>query len=234
MDSVDEFQRVTASMLRYAESMCPRRLRHELESGKKLAGYNDARFRLSNRVTEDARLAHASLETPVESAFVQPSDLEHEEQSLYRAAIIGYLRVFGGRAVIAEDIGRSSDVAALKVRLSGTPGLAVRNDDGRAELRVLRIGHTRSLTDEFDRRFTVLRVADWEPNELRMVVVDLLDGEPYVEDVDIAAELPGATAWLTEKVDAMNARAHPRQTRVGSDCRMCACIPGCPALTRDP
>jgi hypothetical protein len=227
----DELRRVTPALLRRAEQMCPRRLKHEYESGKKLNRHSDARFEVSNRVSEDARLAHAEMVAPRPEAFVDPSDVEPEQRALYRAAATGYLRMFGVDAVLAEDIGRSTDEPELGVRLSGTPGLAVKHADGHAEVRVLRIGSSGSLLDDTDIRFTLLRAGAWAGAALDITAVDLLDCRQIACTLDVEAELPGARSWLAERITVIEGRVDRDRPVAGIDCRGCTCIPGCPALT---
>jgi hypothetical protein len=232
VDGDEELRRVTPALLRRAEHMCPRRLKHEYESGRKLNKHSDARFEVTNRVTEDARLAHAEMGTPRPEAFVDPSDVEPEQRALYRAGAIGYLRMFGADSVVAEDIGRSTDDAELGVRLSGTPGLAVRHADARAEVRVLRLGATGALVDDVDIKFTVLRAGEWAGAALDITAVDLLDCRRVVCSLDVGEELPVTRAWLARRVAAIEDRGDRHRAIAGADCRGCTCIPGCPALTR--
>jgi len=226
----DELRRVTPSLLKSADRMCPRRLKHEFESGKDLAGRSDARFELSNRLAEDARLAHAELGPPTTDAFVEPSELEPEQRAVYRAAVAGYLRAFGDQVVVADDIGRVTELTDLGVRLSGTPGLAVTDEQGHHELRVLGIGRV-AAANPADRAFTVLRAVAWAADSFTLTTVDLLDPKPVREEIDVATERGAALDWITARVRLVESRADRARTRVGADCRTCSCIPGCPALT---
>ena len=232
VDGDDELRRVTPALLRRADRMCPRRLKHEYESGRKLNRHSDARFEVTNRVTEDARLAHAELGPPRSEAFVDPSDVEPEQRALYRAGAAGYLRMFGEDAVVADDIGRSTDESDLGVRLSGTPGLAVKHADGHAEVRVLRVGAPTSLLDDVDVKFTVLRASEWAGATLDITAVDLLDCRSVACSLRVDDELPAARAWLAERIATIETRADRDKPRAGIDCRGCTCIPGCPAVTR--
>src|SRR6266576_6200755 len=98
VDPQPQTPRVTASMLRRADEMCRRRLRREHTGDKRSANASaSARFAVSNRVSADARLAHAELGPPSADAFVDPRALEPEQRALYRAAVQGYLGEFGDR-----------------------------------------------------------------------------------------------------------------------------------------
>jgi hypothetical protein len=62
VDGEPECPRVTPSMLRRADLMCRRRLAREYAGGKRNANKSaDARFSVSNRISEDARLAQPEL-----------------------------------------------------------------------------------------------------------------------------------------------------------------------------
>lgn len=231
VDGDNELRRVTPALLRQAERMCPRRLKHEFESGSKLNRSSDARFEVSNRLTEDARLAHAELREPRPEAFVDPADTEPEQQAVYRAGARGYLRLFGDAIVVAHDIGRSTDEPELRVRLSGTPGLAVKDANGRAELRVVRIGAANTRLDDVDRAFALLRTCGWAGDTLDIVVADVLTLDSTTYNVRVDTELASARGWLTDRVAIIEARVDRNRPRAGADCRGCTCIPGCPALT---
>lgn len=231
VDGDNELRRVTPAILRQAEHMCPRRLKHEFESGSKLNRYSDARFEVSNRLTEDARLAHAELRRPRAEAFVDPTDIEPEQQALYRAGAKGYLKLFGDGIVVSHDIGRSTDESEIGVRLSGTPGLAVKDANGRAEIRVLRIGSPNTRLDEVDISFTLLRAGAWAGDTLDVVVADVLALDSTTYNVRVDADTASARTWLTERIATIEARVDRSKPRAGADCRSCTCIPGCPALT---
>src|SRR5437868_831232 len=62
VDGEAEVPRVSPALLRRAEVMCRRRLAREYAGGKRNANRGaDARFAVSNRISEDARLAQAEL-----------------------------------------------------------------------------------------------------------------------------------------------------------------------------
>src|SRR4029079_7970075 len=88
----EEVPHISPRHLRLADDMCRRRLAREIHSGKRNANRTgDMRFAVSNRIEADARLAQAEAGIPRPEAFVEPRDLEPEQQALYRAAARGYL-----------------------------------------------------------------------------------------------------------------------------------------------
>jgi hypothetical protein len=133
--------------------------------------------------------------------------------------------------VVSHDIGRSTDETEIGVRLSGTPGLPVKDATGRAEVRVLRFGASSTRLDEVDRAFTLLRAGSWAGGNLDIVVADVLSLDSTVYSVSVDAETTSARDWLAERVATIEARVDRNQPRAGADCRGCTCIPGCPALT---
>jgi hypothetical protein len=227
----DELPRVTPSLLRRADEMCRRRLAHEHESGRKLSPLGDGPFEVSNRLTADAITWHRGAVAP-EHGFPDPIDLEPEQRAVYRAASRAYLRMFGDVAIEVGDLGWSTDLADVGVRLLGPVGIPVVYDGGEHELRILRVGARLPLVDSIDIRFALLRAHEWATGAVRITAVDLLEDRSVEYEVDIGAQLDEAREWLASRVDVIRARAHPRYTSAGGDCRDCPCIPGCPQLTR--
>jgi len=229
----DELPRVTASLLRRADAMCPRRLAHEHESGRKLSPVGDAPFEVSNRVTADAITWHRGAVAP-EHGFPDPGDLEPEQRAVYRAAANAYLRTFAAVEIVVEELGWSTDLVDVGVRLIGPVGIPVLHDDGTQELRILRIGARLPLIDSVDIRFALLRAHEWARDRLHILAVDLLEDQSVEYDVEMGEKLDDARAWLASRVEVIRDRAHQRRPSVGGDCRDCPCIPGCPQLTRSP
>jgi len=159
--------------------MCRRRLRREHTGDKRSANASaSARFAVSNRVSADARLAHAELGPPSADAFVDPRDLEPEQRALYRAAVQGYLGEFGDRPGRAVDLGWQTHLDDIDVDLVADPGIALDLPDGRRELRVLLFGarsRGASLLDAVNRRVALVRTAEWAPDQLTIVTVDLIE-----------------------------------------------------------
>jgi len=229
--SPDDLPRVTPSLLRRADEMCRRRLAHEHESGRKLSPLGDGPFEVSNRLIADAITWHRGAVAP-EHGFPDPLDLEPEQRAVYRAASHAYVRMFGEIEVEIGELGWSTDLVDVGVRLLGPVGIPVVHANGELELRILRVAARLPLVDSVDIRFALLRAHEWATGTLRIVAVDLLEDRSVEYDIDVGAQLDDARAWLVARVEVIRARADPRRTFAGRDCRDCSCIPGCPQLTR--
>lgn len=222
---------VTAALLRRADEMCPRRLHHHYSGTRATSPAGDAGFTVANRIQADAELWHRAGGDG--EAFPAPGDLEPEQGALYAAAGRAYLRHFGAVRVKVHDLGWSSDVTEVGVRLLGRVGLAVVLPDGCPEIRILRTAGdtgTGSLVDETDLRFALLRTTDWAPTRLRITATDLVADRSVEYDLDAATARPEAREWLAERAAVVGARADRDRPRIGRDCSLCPCIPGCPAL----
>jgi hypothetical protein len=229
----EELPRVTLGLLRRAETMCPRRLAFEHASSRKATKLGDAAFDVPNRIVEDAILWHKGrVETDRHVAFPTPTDLAPEQCALYEALARGYIASFPDADVEVADLGWSTEVTELGVKLVGQVGIPLAHHDGRQELRVVRVARRGALLDDTDIRFTLLRVRDWAKGSLHVVALDPLDLRSIEYDIDVPAHADAAHAWLAERVDIIRKRQHPKQAVAGGDCRHCACIPGCPAITR--
>jgi hypothetical protein len=230
----DELGKVTLAHLRRAEAMCRRRLARE-HLGLRGMRSPPARFAVANRLTEDARVAHAELRAPRASDFPSPHDLLAEQQHLYRAAAGGYVALFAERPARAVTVDEwETELPALGVRVVGPLGLALETVDGTPELRSLRLGvaGSRHLLDDAERRLLVVRSAAWVgARTLRVVVVDLLDGAVVEETLDVSAALPEALDWLAARVAVIRERASDPVPKAGADCRGCPYVPGCRAHT---
>jgi hypothetical protein len=228
----EELPRLTRKLLRDAERLCGRRLRHEHLSHRKPMRGSAVRFEVSNRFVADARLAHAEPGPPRPEAFVVPQECFPEQQWLYRAAVAGYLDRFGDTPGVAVDLGFSSSIEELGVQLVGDVGLAVETPDGGRELRVLRFGGSerdRTLVDAVELRFLLLRTRDWAPQSLRVVAADLVEATADVYVPDLGPERAAAGAWLEERAAVVAERAERAEIRPGGDCRECPVLAGCPA-----
>jgi hypothetical protein len=231
----EESPRVTASMLRRADDMCRRRLAREHAGGKRFANRAaDARFAASNRFVEDARLAHVDAERVRGQAFVEPRELEPEQQRLYRAAVRGYLALFGDRPGRSTDLGWRSPLPSLGIDLVGNPGLALELRDGSRELRICRLGGRRTgapLLDAVEMRCALIRTSEWAPAQLRIVAVDVIEQELATFEVDVENERLEAAAWLSERVSTIARNAQSALPRAGADCNGCSFVAGCEAHT---
>lgn len=212
--------------------MCRRRLAHELADQRGNAPGN-ARFAVSNRFSADARLAHTDLAPPDPRAFVEPTELLPEQVRAYRAAVAGYLALFGDEVARAVDLGFETVVADLEIRLVGDVGLALETPGG-CELRVLRLGERgfgQSLLDDVDLRFATMRAAAWTGTgaTLRIVVADVLNVERAEFVVDVDAQLDDARAWVAERVKVIRDLTVDAQPKAGRDCLGCRFVAGCRA-----
>src|SRR3954451_12332559 len=152
--------------------MCRRRLAREVHSGKRNVNKTgDMRFAVSNRIDADARLAQAECGPPRPEAFVEPSELEPEQQLLYRAAARGYLDVFGAQDAIVVDLGFRTALPELGVELASNLGIAAELPDGGRELRKILVGARRDspLFDAVDVRIALVRTEEWAPVDLDII-----------------------------------------------------------------
>ncbi len=231
VDPQPQTPRVTASLLRRADQMCRRRLKHE-HTGDKRSANNaaNARFAVSNRLSGDARLAQTELGPPLPEAFVEPRDLEPEQQALYRAAARGYLSEFGDRPGRAVDLGWHTHLADADVDLVADPGIALELPDGGRELRVLSFGargRNASLLDSVNRRVVLVRTAEWAPDQLTIVAADLIDCEVTRETPDLERERAEALEWISDRTVRVRELAADGRARAGADCAGCPFIAGC-------
>ena len=228
MDEEEELPRLTLGLLRRADTMCPQRLAHEHASSRKPSRLGDAGFEVSNRITEDAILWHkGAIETDSTAiAFPEPTDLGPEQCAYYAALGRGYRISFPERDVVIDDLGWSTDIDDLGVRLVGRVGIGLRHADGSHELRVLRTAPQRSLIDDVELQFTVLRATAWV-DTFTLTVTNLLTLESVPYDIDVTERLPDARSWLEERLAVVQARADRQRPILGADCRHCTCIPSC-------
>lgn len=230
----DDLARVTVSLLRRAGVMCPRRLAHEHGSGRKLSPLGEAGFEVTNRVVEDAILWHKGgvRSGGRTQAFPRPGDLAHEQVALYDAVARGYRAFFADDVAEVADLGWSTDVPELGVRLVGPVGIPVVRAGGTREVRALRPGRRDPLLDEVDLQFAVLRLRAWTDATVAIVALDPLDLRSVEYTVDVGARAGPATAWLEARLETIRTRADTKRAVAGGDCRDCPCIPGCPQLTK--
>jgi hypothetical protein len=219
-------------MLRRADDMCRRRLAREHAGGKAHANRTaDARFAVANRVVADARLAHTDAERVRAEAFVVPKDLEIEQQALYRAAVRGYLCEFGNRPGRSIDLGWRTAIEPGGVDLMSDVGLALELADGTHELRVLKVNARRSgapLLDDVELRCALIRTAEWAPEDLTVVAIDLIEQECVARVIDARARAE-ARAWFGARISLVVEHAADGRPRAGADCNGCAFVAGCAA-----
>jgi hypothetical protein len=254
-DEAAELPRITATHLRRATTLCARRLAHERDDRRSMR-LGTGRFRVSNRLLEDARLTHVDLGPPDPGHFRAGDPLTPEEQRLYEAASRWYVALYRDRPVRSVDLGADPEpghahddggatgdggdgpdtwatrVPALGVRLVGRCGLTVEDAAGRREVRVLRLGRgvpPGDLLDDVDVRFAVLRLAPWAPTGLLVSVADLVHGARRDAWIDVAEVYGPLEAWLAERAALITARVADPSPEPGLDCGSCRFIPGCKA-----
>ena len=126
--TADELPRVTASLLRRADTMCRRRLAHEHESGRKLSPVGDAPFEVSNRVTADAITWHRGAVAPEHGAAV--ADLAVEGQYFPPHVVPSLVTALGTRRENRahpriQAIGTDEQVRAFVVAIGVVNGDAI-------------------------------------------------------------------------------------------------------------
>jgi hypothetical protein len=232
----DELPKITLAFLRRVEELCPRRVEfeHHNRRGNRAA---PARWRVANQITEHARLSHLELGPPSPEAFTPLPDLLPEERAVYDAAARWYLQLFGGRPVRSVD-GEIDEwetvLPALGVRLVGRAGLAVEDEGGRPELRLLRIGGSAPENGDplapAEARFALLRAGDWlAGRSVRLVHADLLYGGMVQHEVAVDKALTELRPWLAERLDALRQRIADPRPRPGLECGRCRFVAGCKA-----
>lgn len=232
----DELAKVTKRQLSGIESACPRRLHldHSGQRGNRLA---NRRYRVLGQIAGDAALAHTELCTPTLRHFPGATDLFPEERAVYDAAARWYVELFGDRAARADDLDTEpmeTTVERLEARLVGPAGLAVCDDRGVRELRLLGLRGSEvspPTLDAVDIRFALLRRVRWaRVPELRVVRADLLGGTARAAVFDVEGAWPELEEWLSERVGAIRARADRSAAVAGTECGACAFVAGCGAL----
>jgi hypothetical protein len=226
----DELPRISPRHLKLADEMCRRRLAREVQGGKRNSNSTgDMRFAVSNRIEADARLSQAEVGPPRPEAFVEPNDLEPEQQALYRAATRGYLDAFGHASAVVVDLGFRTALPELGVELSSNLGIAAELADGGRELRKVLVGARRDtkLLDPVDVRVALVRTEEWAPVQLDIVAVDVIEQRRMHHVPDLDADRAEAHEWISSRVArVLELTADPRP-QAGRDCQGCAFISGC-------
>ncbi len=231
-DETEDLPRVTAGLLRAADTMCSRRLQRE-HQGTRGNRRGDSRFRIANQLLDDARLSHVDPSPPTPAHFRPATDLLPEQQRVYEAAARWYVQLFSADAVRSVEVEFETPVESLGIRLVGPVGLPVEHATGEPELRILRLGQGPVTTQPLgtpDTRFAILRLEQWlAGRSLRLVVADLIRGEVVEQVVDVDGVLPDLGDWLVERVERIRERiAEPRAVS-GVECGWCPFIAGCSA-----
>jgi hypothetical protein len=168
-----------------------------LLSGARGAKMASTRYRLGQRVQEDAALAHSERRAPHARDFPTPADLTAEERAVYRAAASGYVLLFGDAPALTLDVPRRVELDGLGIELAGRPGLFVDTDDG-TELRMLRMSGTAPHTTDAQRHaIALLAGADLSP--IHAIVADLLSLETAAVTVT-SDDVEPAYKWASERL----------------------------------
>jgi hypothetical protein len=165
--------------------------------GARGAAMARTRWRLGQRLREDAALAHAERRTPHPRDFPTPNDLSAEEREVYRAAARGYLVLFGEVPARAIEPARRVQIEGADLELTDRPGLFVDTDDG-TELRVLRFSGAAPHASDALRHATALVAGD-ALLPVRVVLADLLSLETTTTTVT-ADDIGPAREWVDERV----------------------------------
>lgn len=230
-DETEDLPRVTAGLLRAADTMCTRRL-HKEHQGARGNRRSDTRFRVANQLVDDARLSHVDPSPPAPDHFRAASDLLPEQRAVYELAARWYVELFCEHVVRSVEVEFETPVEQLGIRLVGPAGLPVEHTSGERELRILRLGQGPVATEPLSApeiRFSVLRLEQWLAGRpFRLVVADLIRGE-LVDQVVADDPLPELHGWLAERVDRIRARTTTPDARAGIECGWCPFIAGCGA-----
>ncbi|MGZ8764718.1 MAG: hypothetical protein ACXW2C_03375 [Acidimicrobiia bacterium] len=231
-DDTESLPRVTAGLLRGADTMCTRRL-HREHQGTRGNRRADSRFRVANQLLDDARLAHVDLAPPTPGYFRPATDLLPEQQRVYELAARWYVQLFAEDAVRSVEVEFETAAESLGIRLVGPAGLPVEHASGERELRILRLGQGPVPTEPLatpEIRFAILRLESWlSGGLLRLVVADLIRGEMVEQRVVVDDELAELGAWLADRVEQIRARTFEPRAVKGIECGWCPFIAGCGA-----
>lgn len=228
----DQPAKVTSAHLARAERICPRRLakEHANTSGN-WAGAS--RWRVSNQVTADVRLAHTDLATPRADRFTATPDLSPEQRHVYDLAARWYVTLFGERPVRVIDEDPWGTDLPSDVRLVGPAGIAFTDAADRPEIRLLafgaRTGPPPVLVESPAIRFALLRRPDWLEETVRVCVADLVHGSLAEDVIDVRAARAEIEDWLAGRLQVIRARVADPVAVPGLECGWCPFIAGCKA-----
>lgn len=228
----DQPAKVTLGHLARAERICARKLAKEHANTRSNFGGN-GRWRVSNRVTEEVRLAHTDLAAPGVDRFEgTATDLTAEQRAVYRLAVRWYSTLFPRPVRVVDEDQWGTNIAD-DLRLVGPAGLAFTDADGQPEIRLLRLDSRAPASASSETpavRFALLRRTDWlAGRKVRVGVADLVRGTHTEAVIDTAAVMPEISGWLTTRIEVIRDRvAHPKAT-AGIECAWCPYIAGCEA-----
>jgi PD-(D/E)XK nuclease superfamily len=227
--------KLTPSLLRFADTMCARRLVRSVDGGERSTDPVN-RSRVRDAFLAAARDAHAELHEPRPAHFAGiGSGLEPEERRVLEQAAHWYVAMFGSRAAQYVDHGldEPSRSKRLGLRLGGWVDLALVGDGGAKEYRHFELWNGRApVCDPLELesvKAAVLRLASWAGDEaLRVVWADLVRGLSVERTVDVAHVLPELRDWLDGRVRVIRERIAAPTARSGSDCGPCVFVARCP------
>jgi len=227
--------KVTLGHLVRAERICARRLRKEHGNTRSNQSSN-GRWRVSNRVTEEIRLAHTDLCAPERERFEgTAADLIPEQRSVYELATRWYVTLFTRPVRVVDEDRWGTDLPG-DLRLVGQGGLAFTDSDGEAEIRLLSLDARPTseggLAARPGVRFALLRRAEWlRERTVRVAVADLVRGTYEEEVIDTEAAMPEITEWLAGRLEVIRRRVAQGDAAPGLQCAWCPYIAGCPPMT---
>ena len=220
--------------LRRAEAMCRRRLARE-HAGLRGSWNPPARFAVSNRLVEDARVAHAELRAARADRFPGARPICSPSSSSStgpRPAATWPSSPPARRAPSPSTRGRPSSPTSTSGS-SGSLGLALETADGAPELRSLRLGvaGNRPLIDDAERRVIVVRSAAWVGDRpLRRRRRRPARGRGRRGGARRRRRAARGARVGRGAGRGRHASAPPtRSPKAGSDCRGCPFVPGCQA-----
>lgn len=226
----DQPAKVTWAHLARAERICPRRLakEHANTSGNRAGA---SRWRVSNQVTADVRLAHTDLASPRADRFTATDDLSPEQRSVYDLAARWYVTLFDERPVRVIDEDPWGTDLTGDLRLVGPAGIGFTDASGDPEIRMLafaaRTGPPPVLIESPAVRFALLRRPDWLVETVRVCIADLVHGSLAEEVIDVAAARRELDDWLAERLDVIRVRVAQPEPKPGLECGWCPFVIGC-------
>jgi hypothetical protein len=231
----EEPAKVTLAHLVRAERTCPRRLRLE-HANTRANSSGNARWQVSNRVTEEVRLAHTELAAPGPDRFaVETPELGAEQRAVYELATRWYTTLFTRPARVVDDDDPWSTELPGDLRLVGRAGIAFTDADGAPELRLLAFGGRPeaavALVERPAVRFALVRREAWlDGRVVRVVQADLVRGTYEEEAIDAASAMPAVHDWLGTRLAVLRERLTGRE-EPGLQCGWCPYIAGCPPMS---
>jgi hypothetical protein len=226
--------KVTLGHLIRAERICPRRLR--LEHANTRANFSgNARWQVSNRVTEEVRLAHTELAAPGRDRFAaETPELGTEQRAVYELATRWYTTLFTRPVRVVDDDDPWSTDLGDDLRLVGRAGLAFTDAGDAPELRLLAFGGRPeaavALAERPAVRFALARREAWlDGRVVRVALADVVRGTYEEDEIDCVAVMPDVRDWLAGRVEVVRERLAGKE-EPGLQCAWCPYIAGCPPM----